>query len=441
MRAFSGRLWYDEVTRTQRYGMMESIVEPSREIPIVDSADVVVVGGGPGGIIAAVASARSGAETVLIERNGFLGGTATAGLMTCFNGFRNERPPNHVQTVRGIVQELVDRLSEAGGACGCTAHGNFGELSRGESPYAVSIDPEVLKHVALELMAEAGVRPMLHSLFCSVIRNEREVDAIVLETKSGRVAVRGKLYVDASGDGDVAARAGARFEKARTSGERMMPLSLMYRVIGVPRPGPDDKRLWINGVTTRWGPGVSDCDGTVADDLTCAELRGRMEVDERIRELREEFPTAQLIETAPAIGVRETRRVLGLYTITEEDVLSGRAQPDAVAVSSNPVPTYYGERRFLDHLGFEIPYRSLVPADIDNLLLAGRCISAGQPAFQSARSMAPAMAVSQASGTAAAMCALSGLSPAKLPYAKLRKKLEDDNAVVCIPQNERSLSV
>jgi hypothetical protein len=128
---------------------------------------------------------------------------------------------------------------------------------------------------------------------------------------------------------------------------------------------------------------------------------------------------------------------LGLYTITEDDVVTGRPQPDAIAVSSNPVPGYYGARRFLDHLGFEIPYRSLVPADLDNVLLAGRCISACQPGFQSARSMAPAMAISQAAGTAAALCVAEGCRPADLAVAALQARLEADGAVVRIPPEER----
>ncbi|GAG46865.1 unnamed protein product, partial [marine sediment metagenome] len=219
---------------------------------------------------------------------------------------------------------------------------------------------------------------------------------------------------DDTGDGDLAAGAGARYEKVEKVGQRMMPVTLMYRVAGIPRPAADEGRLWINGLTTMWGPRIGEVDGTDAADLTEAEIKARRAVQEHVAELRKRFPDATLVETAAVVGVRETRRIVGLYTITEEDVLSGRPQSDSVAVSSNPVPGYYGQRRFLEHLGFEIPYRSLVPADLDNVLLAGRCISASQPAFQSARSMAPAMAISQASGTAAAMCISAGRRPADL---------------------------
>ena len=416
---------------------MKKIREPAREISVVAETDVVVIGGGPGGIMSALASARTGAKTLLIERYGFVGGMATAGLMTSFNGFRNEHPPDHVQTVRGLAQELVDRLLAAGGACACTAHGNFGPMQAGQCPYAVSFDSEVLKRVALEMLSEAGVDIMLHTTFSDALTEDRNMTAAIMENKSGRQAVQGRIYIDATGDGDLAARAGARYEKVEKQGQRMMGMTLMYRVTGIPEPTIDERRLWVNGITTRWGPGVGGLDGSDAADLTACEIEARQAVEEHVKKLQQDFPDARLVETATIIGVRETRRIIGLYMITEEDALSGCPQPDSVAVSSNPVPGYYGKRKFFDHLGFEIPYRSLVPADLDNVLLAGRCISASQPAFQSARSMAPNMAISQATGTAAAMCVKADCQPADLDVIALQRQLESDGAVVRIPPEER----
>lgn len=416
---------------------MKTVHEPARDLPIVAEPDVAVVGGGPGGIMAALAAGRMGAKTLLIERYGFLGGMATAGLMTSFNGFRNEHEPDHVQTVRGLAQELVDRLAAAAGACACTSHGHFGELKPGHCPYAVSFDPEVLKSVALEMLADAGVELMLHTAFSDTLADDRNVSAVIVENKSGRQAIQAQMYVDATGDGDVAARAGARFEKVEKRGQRMMAVTLMYRVTGIPAPPEGERRLWINGLTTRWGPRINEVDGSNAVDLTAAEIEARRAVMEHVESLRKDFPDVTLVETATTIGVRETRRIAGLYSITEEDVRTGCPQPDSIAVSSNPVPNYYGKRYFLEHLGFEVPYRSLVPADLDNLLLAGRCISACQPAFQSARSMAPNMAISQASGTAAAMCVTSGCRPADLDVAALQERLEKDGALVRIPPEER----
>lgn len=417
---------------------MKTITEPARQIPIVAERDIVVMGGGPGGIMAALAAARAGAKTLLVERYGFLGGMATAGLMTSFNGFRNEHPPDFLQTVRGYAQELIDRLLAAGGACARTAHGHFGDMRPGEAPYAVSFDPEILKQVAMEMLDEAGVEIMLHSLFADAIADERMVRAAVVENKSGRQAVIGKIYVDATGDGDLSARAGARFMKAAKSGEHMMGMTLMYRVAGIPAPQAGERRLWINGITTRWGPGSGEmADGSEAADLTRAEIHARRAVGEHVAKLRAEFPGATLVETATMIGVRETRRIVGLYTITEDDAVTGRRLEDSVAVCSNPVPGYYGSRLFFDHLGFEIPYFSLVPADLDNVVLAGRCISAEQPAFQSARSMAPNMAIAQASGTAAGMAALGDVRPADIDIKALIGRLESDGAVTHVPLADR----
>ena len=244
--------------------------------------------------------------------------------------------------------------------------------------------------------------------------------------------------MDATGDGDLCARAGARYEKGGETSQRLMRMTLMYRVAGLPDPGPDERRLWISGITTKWGPSVGDVDGSNAEDLTRAEIEANRALREHIAKLRKQYPQATLVAAAPIIGIRETRRIVGRYTISEEDVQSGRAQPDSIAVSSNPVPNYYGQRVFLEHLGFEIPYRSLVPADLDNVLLAGRCISACQPAFQSARSMAPNMAISQATGTAAALCVQSGRLPADLDVPALQRQLEAAGAVVRVPPEERA---
>ncbi|KPK61849.1 MAG: hypothetical protein AMK73_07515, partial [Planctomycetes bacterium SM23_32] len=137
---------------------MESYAEPGRDVPVADRAEVLVAGGGLAGCVAAVAAARAGADVLLLERSGVLGGTATSGLMTSFNGFRNERPPCDLQTVKGIGQEVVDRLIAVNGACGRTAHGDWGELTPGTAPYAVSFDPEALKMALLAMLREAGAR-------------------------------------------------------------------------------------------------------------------------------------------------------------------------------------------------------------------------------------------------------------------------------------------
>ena len=310
-------------------------------------------------------------------------------------------------------------------------------MKKGECPYAVSFDPEILKRVALEMLCEAGVDLMFHATFSDALTEGRNVQAILIENKSGRQAVQGQIYVDATGDGDLAARAGARYEKVEKEGQRMMRMTLMYRVAGIPKPAGNERRLWVNNLTTRWGPSVGGLDGSDAADLTQAEIKVRLAVEEHVQKLRESFPEAALLQPASVIGVRATLRIVGHYTITEEDALSSCAQLDSVAGRSTPVTTHYCKRRFFCHLGFAVPYGRLVPADLANVLLAGRCISASQPAFQSARSMAPNMAISQATGTAAAMCVKTNCRPADLDVRALQQQLEADGAGTRIPPEDR----
>ncbi len=404
---------------------MKTYTEPARELPVADSEDVVVVGGGCAGIVAALAAARNGAGVLLTESSGVLGGTATAGLMTSFNGFRNERPPCELQTVKGIAQEIVDRLIEEGGACGRTAHGDFGELEPGSAPYAVSFDPEAFKRVALAMLGQAGVRLRLYTAFADAIVEDGAVRGLVVESKAGRQAIEARMTVDATGDGDVAARAGAPFMEAGPKDERLMSVSLMYRVAGVEPERFDRPRLSIGRTATLWGPGRRGVDGTDPLALTAAHAAAMAEVPEHVERLRSQpgFEDCYLVQTAAHLGVRETRRILGEYVLTEEDARLGRRFDDVIAISSNPVPGYYGERYFFEHEGFDVPYRCLVPRQVDGLILAGRCISAEQVPFQSARSMAPLMAVSQASGTAAALCVAEGVQPRNLNVARLQRAL------------------
>lgn len=404
---------------------MRTYREPAREIPVADEADVIVAGGGLAGLVAAVAAARNGAGVLLIESSGVLGGTATAGLMTSFNGFRNEKPPCDLQTVKGLGQEIVDRLIQAGGASGRTAHGDWGELHQGTAPYAVSFDPEALKMVALSMLRESGVRLRLYTFLAGAIVRDGALKALVTESKAGRQALEAKMTVDATGDGDVSFRAGVPVMKAGAKDEHLMAVSLMYRVAGV---GPERfNRPWlsIGKTATVWGPGRRGVDGTDPLAVTDAHADALAEVPAHLAKLRAEpgFEDCYLVQTASHLGLRETRRVIGEYVLTEDDAVSGRRFDDVIAISSNPVPAYYPRRRFFEHEGFDVPYRCLVPRTVDGLILAGRCISAEQVPFQSARSMAPLMAISQASGTAAALCIREGVEPRKLNVRLLQRAL------------------
>jgi len=412
----------------------ETYREPARDIPYVADVDVAVAGGGLAGVCAAVSAARNGARTLLVEATGVLGGTGTTGLMTSFNGFRNERPPNGFQTVRGLGQEIVHRLMDIGAASGKTAHGDWGELKKGDLPYAVSYDPEGLKRVLLELCAEAGVRLLLFTWVSGPILDGRCVTGLVVENKGGREAVRARVTVDATGDGDVAARAGAPFQLAAAAQDHLMPMTLMLRVAGVDPKRFKGNHLSIGRTATLWGPGAAGVRADDAQAASTAHADAMRKVPAFLEKVRAGpgFEESYLVQTAAHIGVREGRLIKGLYTVTEDDAKKGRRFPDVISISSNPVPGYYGKRYFFEHEGFDIPYRALVPQGVDGLVLAGRCISCEQAPFQSARSQAPLMAHAQASGAAAALCAASGCpmtcQPRNLDVARLQKVLVEQGA-------------
>jgi len=373
---------------------MEKLVE-SLETPISLHRDVIVVGGGVAGIAASIASARNGASTVLIERYGFLGGTATAGLMNSINGFRNQRKPNHVQTVRGIAEEIVREIHKLGGCWVSTAYEQEPfDISSGELPYAVAFDPEVFKYVVLKKLVESGVELLLHTYAVKAVKEGERVSGVIIENKGGRSAVLGKVVIDASGDGDIAYTAGVPYMQSSKDDPHTMGASLMLRVVNVPLSFGVPAG-WNTAVT--WGP-KTRVNGTDPRDLTRAELELRIK----------------------AIDFK-TRRFIGEYVLTKEDAENDRRFEDAIAISSNPVPSYYGKRFFYNHLGFDVPYRCVVPKNVDGLLLAGRNLSMEQAPWQSARSMAPAMAIAQAVGTAAAICAKEGIQPRNIDTEKLRQ--------------------
>lgn len=401
------------------------------ETPVVARCQVLVAGGGPSGVIAAAAAARSGAETILLERYAFLGGNGTAGLMTCYNGFRNQRAPEALQTVKGIPAEYVAELVRLGGVADIDNYErNFGHnVSKGDIPYTVGFDPEAAKIASLNLIRKEGVKLRLHSWVARPMMDGSRVTGVIVESKSGRQAIAADIVIDCTGDGDVAARAGAPFMGPAATGDRMS-MSLMYRLGGVPASVEGAfSGIRIKDRVTRWGPGANG-DGLDVENLTRAEVESRLKLWDQVRQMRAKpgMESLYLLESATNIGVRETRRIQGEYTVTERDAIEGKRFADVVAISSNPMPSYHGKRYFFAHEGFDIPFRSLVPRKIDGLVLSGRCISCEQGPFQSARSMAPAMAVGHASGCAAAMAAKGGLAPRKLDVKALQKLLLSQKA-------------
>ena len=408
---------------------MRTYHEPAKEIAVLGEYDVIVVGGGPAGLAAAIASGRECVKTLLIERFGYLGGTATASLMININGFRNQVEPDSVQTVKGIAQEIILELHKLDGLGKSPYAQKEYDIERGELSYSYCVDPEKFKYVTLKLACDDRVEILFHTYFSDAIREGNNVKGVIVENKSGRVALFAKVVVDATGDGDVAARAGARFWQA---GPRANALhdNIMYKISGVGDAECAGCRYGDSVVV--WGPG--DVWGqNDAWEISKAEVDVRLRVFEHFRSLLDNNPQlneagAYVAETPPLLGIRQTRFIEGEYALTAADALEGRRFDDVVAVCSCAIIHYYGYRRYLEHEGYDIPYRCLVPKSVDNLLVAGRCISSEQQPYESHRAMAPIMAIGQAAGTAAAICAEQNVRPRDLDVRLLQERLIEQGA-------------
>lgn len=457
--------------------MTTPAVEFTWAVPSREACDVAVIGGGSSGIAAAVAAARNGARTVLVERYGFLGGTPTASLvgpfMTSYSTDGRER------TVGGIFQEIVERMVAAGGAVDpakTEPGGPWSSFITEGHAHVTPFHPESLKAAAADLVLEAGAALMLHTSFVDVRREpaSRQIEGVVVLTKAGLAYLPAAAVVDCTADGDVAARSGVPFTVGRGDGKRM-PATMFFRIGGVDdarveafarehetrHPGehlyeclvtaarlrgdlqiPND---WISmyrepeaGVwrvnTTR----LHDVDGTDPEHLTRAEIAGRRQVRHLLAFMRAHCPgleDARLLEVAAQIGIRETRHVHGEYTLTRDDVLTGRRFPDAIARCAYPIDIHdpEGTRFNLSPLAapyYEIPYRCLVPLGIDNLLVAGRCLSATHEAAASARVVPPAYATGQAAGMAAAMAVRDGIPARDISVSRLRACLAAQGAIM-----------
>jgi hypothetical protein len=430
---------------------VDAAVTPS----IWEEGDVAVVGGGSAGSAAAVAAARTGARTLLVEAAGFLGGTGAAVLDT-FYGFYAPGAAG-TRVVEGIGWEVADRLLSAGQA--------FERPNTYGAGTGVTYEPEALKLVWDDLAAGAGVAVLLHASCTEVLRDGRRITGLVVQTKAGARLVRAKSVVDASGDAEVAWRAGAALERP-SANRRVQPLTATFRLGGVdtarlsttdlheriakavdseryrlPRRDGSVHRTVLPGVVHTNLTRVSGVDPTDPWQLSAAEAEGRRQVAEYVRFLVDEVPgyeSAYLIQTSVRIGVRETRRLVGRYLLTRDDVLRARDFPDAVARCGAPLEDHDGGAGTVwAYVGGEpsgrtygVPYRCLLPVELDNLLVAGRCLSATHDAHASVRSMAQCMALGQAAGTAAALASAQGGDPGDLDPTPLRDRLRADGAVI-----------
>ena len=402
-------------------------MEPAKEIAVYGEFDVIVVGGGVAGWSAAVASARAGAETLIIERFPYFGGTATASLMANIVGFRNQVKPNGIQTTKGIGEELILKLLEMKGA---EKSRNAYESEqrtdkKGDLSYNYAFDTEKFKYATLKMAVEAGLKILFHTYFSDVIMDGDCVKGVIFENKSGRQAAYAKVVIDASGDGDAALKAGVPYWQTKGAENSRLNDCLMYKITGF-NPGTKAQGCLINDTMVVWGPSPGPNNGADADELTAEEIKVRLAVYDDLAEKINKNPDlagANVVDTGSLIGIRQTRFFEGVYALTGDDVLEGRQFEDSIAMAVNPVIHHYGYRRFLTHEGYDIPYRCLVPKKADGLLVIGRCMSSDQIAYESWRAMAHIFAIGEAAGVAASISAKDGVKPRDVDIKKLQSAL------------------
>ncbi|ANY68701.1 FAD-dependent oxidoreductase [Paenibacillus sp. BIHB 4019] len=440
-------------------------------------ADVVVVGGGPAGIAASIAAGRQGVRTVLIERYGFVGGMSTAAMVYPWMTFHTS---SGEQVIKGIAQEIVDRLQARGGSPG-HLRDTVGFVHT-LTPY----HPEIYQVIAADMLREAGVKLLLHSMVDEVGVREGVIEAVHVTHKSGRTEVCAKVFVDTSGDADVAYLSGAETLHGRTLDQQAQPMTMKFRMRGVSldkvkqymMAHPEDfyqktpfselpglPLTGVSGFYSQWkkanlpinrdqilfftGPAedevlinctrVQGLDATSVEDLTFAEQEGRRQVLMMAEFLQRDVPgfeRASISAVAPQIGIRESRRIVGHYSLTKEDVIEGRKHSDVIARSGYPIdihdPTGKGvTAAFISGDGaYDIPLRCLLSHNVPNLLAAGRCISTSHEALATTRLTPSCMATGQAAGTAAALAVLTGVEPAHVPIAKLQDELRKAHAAI-----------
>ena len=439
----------------------ETIIEPGRSTPVYGEFDVVVVGGGPAGIMAASAAARAGCSTLLIERYGFLGGAGTAGGLSTFCGLHARTYGSDVRVIRGLADELLDRLGKLDGL-------NAPHLTIADGIAAQAFDISAYKIAADELVTGSGARILFHAMAVGAVMRAGAIDAVIIESKSGRAAVRGRFFIDASGDGDLAAWAGVPWEKAPPIDGMMYP-SLMFRINGVdveragPAPWRTVERLmdeaeragthtfprkkpivrpqrnpleWRANLTQLRTADGGAIDGTNVDELTLGELTGRQQALDAFSFIRDRTPgfeDAYIVDIAPQIGIRETRRIIGAYQLTEDDVLGCADFDDTIGVNGWPVEAHVAgtvEFRWQrDERGFnQLPFRIIVPPATGNLYVAGRCASMTHGAQSAARVTGPCFAMGEAAGVAAAMALAAGVAGGRIDVPELQRRLEDQGA-------------
>lgn len=426
---------------------------PARRIPVFAHADVVVAGGGPAGIAAAVSAAREGASTLLLERYGFLGGNLTAASVGTLCGLYMKTDTGFDFAVRGFAQEFSERLKSAGSA--------MGPLPFKESAVLLYV-PWAAKRVADSLAEEEpNLSLLLHSRISEVRMSGNRIEALVVASKRGPVGITGDLFVDCTGDADVAYFAGVPTEIG-PPGQRQFA-SMQFYVENVDgtaafssisklpdliaefgahlsRDGgaliPTGRKGEFIGAMTRVTHDGKPIDSTDLSEITWGEIEGRRLAEEAFEFVKEHvdgFGDSFLMDTPAQLGIRESRHIKGMTTLTGADVISGAQFDDAVSTGAWPQEYHVSGRtteyNFLEPNQFyEIPFGCLIPEQVSNLLVAGRCISASHDALASVRVMAPAMGLGQAAGTAAALACRNTASVAEVEVGELQSALREHGA-------------
>src|SRR6266550_2133821 len=442
---------------------LKTIEEPARQVPLYGEYEVAVLGGGPAGIAAAVAAARAGRRTLLIERYGFLGGMGTAAGVTNFCGLHANVHGEMHRVVQGVASDLLARIDRLDGL-------NAPHLVLGKI-FAQAYDTAAYKIAADDLLAAHKVDILFHALGAGVVmQDEKRINVLMVETKAGRQAVRAGIFIDCSGDGDLAAWAGAPFEVGDNAGSMLYP-SMMFRLNGIdPEKAGDAWRTipalmekaeasgthhfprktaivrpqrsqieWRVNFTQLARDDGTAINGLEPEDLTRGEIEGRRQALNAFNFLRTVpgFENSYIVDLPPQLGIRETRRVIGGIMLSGEDVLGCAAFDDSIGVNGWPMESHVaGDVIFKfppipESRGFnELPYRMLTPEGIDNLLVAGRCASMTHDGQSAARVSGACFAMGEAAGTAAALALDGNAVPRDIAVEKLQQQLKQQGAFI-----------